>query len=193
MLSGDTQGTAAGSQHRYENLFVTGRPGVGKTTLIEKVLAGLDVRIGGFCTREIREGGRRVGFSIENLRGESGVLAHVDLRGVCRVGRYGVNRDDLERIGIPAIVESVEDAQLVVMDEIGRMELCSPDFRKAVELALDSPKPVFGTIQDRKNPFLDGVRARPDTRVLRVTEDNRDSMVDTVLAIVRRIISCGGR
>jgi len=162
------------------NLFVTGRPGVGKTTLIEKVLSLLSVEAAGFHTREIRDGGGRTGFSISSLSGDAGVLAHVDLDTPYRVGRYGVNRADLERVGVPAIEDAVRLGRLVVMDEIGRMELFSPAFRTAVERALDSPATVFGTIQDRSNPFLDGVRARPDVTVLRITERNRDAAVDVV-------------
>jgi nucleoside-triphosphatase THEP1 len=63
------------------------------------------------------------------------------------------------------------------MDEIGRMELCSPAFQKAIDRALDSPKPVLGTIQDRTNAFLDSVRERPDVEVLRVNTGNRVCLV----------------
>jgi nucleoside-triphosphatase len=163
-----------------KNLFVTGRPGVGKTTLIEKVLAGLDVEAGGFYTSEIRAGGARVGFAITDLQGEEGVLAHVSIESAFHVGRYGVNREDLEKIGVRAIERAVGSSALVVMDEIGRMELCSESFQAAVMRALDSPTPVFGTIQDRTNAFLDAVRARSDVDVVRVTEKNRDDMCRVV-------------
>ncbi len=171
------------------NLFVTGKPGVGKTTLIERVLSSLGVEVAGFFTREIRERGSRVGFSIASLSGVTGVLAHVDLDTPYRVGRYGVNRSDLERVGVQAIEEGVRGAPLVVMDEIGRMELCSPRFRAAVEHALDSEATVFGTIQDRSNPFLDGIRARPDVTVLRVTEGNRDDMADPIVRVLERALA----
>jgi len=167
-----------------KNLFVTGRPGVGKTTLIRAVLEELPVEAGGFCTEEIREGGRRVGFSIADLRGARGVLAHVDLDSPYRVGKYGVHRDDLESIGVAAIDAAIEGAQLIVMDEIGRMELCSPEFRRAVGRALDSPTPVLGTIQDRRNEFLDAVRARRDVEIVSVTESNRDAAREIVLSKV---------
>jgi len=163
-----------------KNLFVTGRPGVGKTTLIEKVLASLDVAAGGFYTSEIRAGGARVGFAIKDLQGEEGVLAHVSIESPFHVGRYGINRDDLEKIGVRAIERAIDSAPLVVMDEIGRMELCSEAFQTAVMRALDSATPVFGTIQDRANAFLDAVRARSDLEVVRLTEKNRDEMVDAV-------------
>jgi nucleoside-triphosphatase len=157
-----------------KNVLVTGCPGVGKTTLVRAVVDALGVRAMGFVTREIREGGERVGFAIEDLEGPSGVLARVDLAGPYRVGRYGVNRDDLERIGVKALDRAVGRARLIVMDEIGRMELCSEPFQSAVGRALDCPVPVLATIQDRANPFLDAIRARDDIELLRITEADRD-------------------
>jgi nucleoside-triphosphatase len=173
------------------NILITGRPGVGKTTLIKRVLDALAIDAGGFYTHEIRDRGSRVGFAITDLRGESGILAHVDHPSRHRVGRYGVNREDLERIGVPAIREAIRRAPLVVMDEIGRMELCSPDFRRAVEEALDSPVPVLGTIQDRRNAFLDAVRARGDVEIVRVDEANRDRLASELVDRVRALTGGG--
>ena len=160
-----------------KNVFLTGAPGIGKTTIIRSVLDTLDVEAGGFYTSEMREDGSRVGFAIVGLNGERGVLAHIDLDSPYRVNRYGVNRDDLERVGIGALEEATGRAQLIVMDEIGRMELCSEAFRIAVLRALDSPTPVLGTIQDRSNEFLDSVRARDDVEIHRVNSGNRDCLV----------------
>lgn len=189
----DAQASAEDAPRALEkNVFVTGRPGVGKTTLIRRVLETLGPEAGGFYTHEIREGGRRVGFAVRDVRGPEGILAHVDLESPYRVGRYGVNREDLERIGVAAILDAVRLSRLVVMDEIGRMELCSPAFQDAVRTALDSPRPVLGVLQDRHNPFLDAVRSRADVRVLRITEANRDAMVGTVLESVRRLVEGGG-
>lgn len=158
-----------------KNVLVTGRPGVGKTTLVRAVVDALGVRAMGFVTREIREGGERVGFSIADLDGPSGVLARIDLASPYRVARYGVNRDDLERIGVAALDRAVGRASLIVMDEVGRMELCSDLFQAAVRRALDSEVPVLATIQDRANPFLDAIRARHDVQLLTITESDRDA------------------
>ncbi|MFQ5957268.1 MAG: nucleoside-triphosphatase, partial [Candidatus Brocadiales bacterium] len=73
-----------------KNILITGRPGVGKTTVVKKVLSALDIKPGGFYTEEIRAGKERQGFMIKTFGGKSGVLAHVDNRGGPRVGRYGV-------------------------------------------------------------------------------------------------------
>jgi nucleoside-triphosphatase THEP1 len=105
------------------------------------------------------------------------MLAHIDHDSPYRVGKYGVNAGDLEGVGVAALEHAIEGSRLIVMDEIGRMELCSPLFQKAVGRALDSPRPVLGTLQDRHNEFLDSVRARPDVEIIRVTTANRECLV----------------
>lgn len=171
-----------------KNILVTGRPGVGKTTLVRAVVDALGVRAMGFVTREIREGGERVGFSIADLEGPSGVLAHVDLASPYHVARYGVNRDDLERVGVAALDRATGCARLIVMDEIGRMELCSELFQSAVRRALDSPVPVLATVQDHANPFLDAIRARDDIELVRIGEADRDSARDRVVRLLKELL-----
>jgi len=159
------------------NVLLTGPPGIGKTTAIRKVLAVLrGVKAGGFFTEAIEEEGRRTGFALVDLAGPRGVLASVTVSAGPRVGRYGVNVADMERIGVPALVHALDSADLIVCDEIGRMELHCPEFRRAIVRCLDSAKPVLGTIQARRNEFLDEVRARPDVELVRVAIDNRDRL-----------------
>lgn len=168
---------------------MTGKSGVGKTTLIRSVLTELSADVGGFYTVEVRKGGHRVGFDIVAVDGERGVLARHDLPSPYRVARYGVNREDLERIGVPAIERATAESEVVVMDELGRMELCSDRFQWAVRAALDSPVPVLGTIQEWRNSFLDMIRERRDVRVMTVTEFNRDELVEVITAAIRRLIA----
>jgi len=167
---------------------VTGHPGIGKTTLIRSVLAEVGADVGGFYTVEVRDGGQRVGFDIVALNGERGVLARHDLPGPYQVARYGVDRGDLERIGVPALERAIQENELVVMDEIGRMELCSESFQHAVIAALDSPLPVLGTIQEWRNPFLDAVRDRDDIRIITVTEFNRERLVEDIAREMRGLL-----
>jgi len=184
----DASGTGGDGVVR-KNVLVTGRPGVGKTTLVRAAVERLGAGAMGFVTAEIREGGERVGFSIAALDGPSGVLARVGLESPYRVGRYGVNRADLERVGVPALERAVAGARLIVMDEIGRMELCSEAFQRAVHRALDSPVPVLATVQDRSNDFLDAVRARPDAVLVRVTETDRDAALERVVGLLDELLS----
>lgn len=164
-----------------KNILVTGRPGVGKTTLVEGAVKALGVPVGGFFTREIRVGGRREGFELTTWAGERGVLAHVRISGPFRVGRYGVDIRALEKIGVPAVLEALNDGRLVAIDEIARMELFSQAFQEAVQAALDGPSPVLAVIQERREPFLDGIRRRPDVELFHVTAENRDSLVPVLM------------
>ena len=173
--------------HRGPNLLLTGRPGVGKTTLIKKAIEGLAVKVGGFWTEEIRIQGRRLGFRIVSAAAED-VLAHVDSPSPFRVGRYGVNVPAFERVGVAAIEQAIRHADLIVMDELGRMELYSERFRETALRALDCPKPVLGVIQDRQTAFLDGIRARKDVTILRVTPDNRSSVLDRLRFLLDRVL-----
>jgi nucleoside-triphosphatase len=167
---------------RRTAILLTGRPGSGKTTLIRRLLADCKLEAGGFFTQEVRVGGARRGFEIVTLTGERGVLAHVDIRGRHRVGRYGVDLSSLEALGVSAIQGAVEAGGLVVIDEIGPMELLSDRFRGAVLGALDSSVPLLGTIVWRSMPFADRIKARDDVQVIEVRPDNRDAVVAQVRA-----------
>lgn len=171
------------------NILLTGTPGVGKTTLIRKLLSRVNVRAGGFFTGEIRERGQRVGFAIQSLSGEEGILAHVALRDGPRVGRYKVNVADIERVGIRALEDALNEAELIVCDEIGRMEMCCPAFCVLLERCLDAPKPVLGTLQARQHEFLDRIRQRCDVDLVVVTADNRNLLVDELAGRLSSVLA----
>jgi nucleoside-triphosphatase len=143
----------------------------------------------GFVTEEIREHGRRVGFGLQTTAGEHGILAHVNLPGPPRVGRYGVDLDALEGLAIPALEAAVE-AELVVVDELGKMELASERFRDAVGELLERPLPVVATAQASRHPFTDRLKRRRDVETLRVTAANRDGLAER---LVRRLRDTAAR
>jgi len=127
------------------HILVTGPPRCGKSTLIERVVRQLDRPATGFFTRELRTGERRVGFAIETLDGKRGILAHQDLRSRYQVGKYGVNLADIDGIAVPSLVPSGTE-ELVVVDEIGKMECFSRLFRDALIRVLNSSHRVLGSI-----------------------------------------------
>lgn len=171
-------------RRRAKNIFLTGRPGVGKTTVIRRVLERLPLVSGGFFTVEIREGGERVGFRIVTIDGAEAILAHKDFKTAYRVGKYGVSVEVFDRVGVRAVEEALKKPGVIVMDELGRMELYSELFCRTVIRALDAEQKVFGTIQARRNPFLDGVRNRPDTLVVTVNAGNREELPEKLLPLL---------
>ncbi len=167
-----------------KNLLLTGRPGIGKTTLIRALVEKLSPsKAGGFWSKEIREGGRRVGFSIETLSGQTGVLAHCGLSSGPRLGRYFVNIKDINEIAVPSLVSARESDKLIIIDEIAKMELFSREFACEVRRCLDSRR-VIATIQQRREKFLDEVRARNDVRLLELTVSNRNEMPRKIIALL---------
>jgi nucleoside-triphosphatase len=162
--------------------LLTGRPGVGKTTCLRGTLEHLGCPAGGFFTEEIREAGERVGFALVTLDGRRATLAHVRRRGGPRVGKYGVDVEALDRLGVPAIREAVGRRALVVVDEIGKMEMASPAFGRAVEEALAADVTVLGTILGAAHPWADRIKRGRGVRVLEVTPANRDGLPEQLAA-----------
>jgi nucleoside-triphosphatase len=159
-------------------ILLEGRPGVGKTTVAERLVALLrdaEVPVSGFVTSEMREGGRRVGFSLQTLEGRRALLAHVDLPGPPRVGKYGVDVPSFEELAIPAIAGSRKDG-VAVIDELGKMELASPSFCDAVSALLERQVAVVATVLVSRHPFTDALKRRPDTETLQVTVSNRNQL-----------------
>jgi nucleoside-triphosphatase len=158
-------------------LLVEARPGAGKTTAFRS-LAELMRESGkptkGFTTEELRERGRRVGFVVESLGGARETLAHVDLSGPPRVGRYGVDLEAFERVALPALEASPGD--VVIMDELGKMELASAGFRAAIEGLLEEPVALAMTAQAARHQFTERLRRRPDVELIRLTARNRDQL-----------------
>jgi len=162
-------------------LLLTGKPGTGKTALIKEALARTQVKGGGFYTEEIRTGGMRQGFRIVTLDGQDATLAHVGISSPYQVSKYKVDTDALNRVGISALRRALEGSDLVVIDEIGKMELLSPQFREAVMEAINSGKKVLGTIMLNTHPFADEIKRHPEVETLLVTRDNRTQVMGKVL------------
>ena len=167
-----------------KHILLTGAPGCGKTTIILAVLRRLR-RVGrptfGFWTEEVRQSGVRQGFALELVSGGRDMLASVRRSGPPRVGRYGVNVEAMDRFAVPEIERGLAAAKaksgvVIVMDEIGKMELFSRSFQQAAIAALDSPARVVATIMARPHPFADSLKARSDVRVVTVTRQNRDEL-----------------
>jgi nucleoside-triphosphatase len=163
-----------------KNILLTGPPRSGKSTLIEAVIGRIKEPVTGFFTREMREGGERVGFSINTVVGKEGILAHKGMKSRYRVGRYGVNLKDIEDIAVPAMIPSMHE-EVVVIDEIGKMECFSRLFRETLSQVLDSPNRVLGSIALRGDTFIEAIKLREDVMVVEVTIQNRVILMSQLL------------
>ena len=158
--------------------LLTGKPGTGKTSLIKQVLAAFKGKAGGFYTEEIRSQGARLGFKLITLDGQEAVLAHVDLQSEYRVSKYGVDIDSLDRVGVYALREATSQCDLVIIDEIGKMELFSANFREVVSEIIASGKRVLGTIMLAPNPYADAIKRQPQVNLIEVTRANYQRVLD---------------
>lgn len=168
-----------------KNILITGRPRVGKSTLLKSCAQLLGKKAGGFFTDEIPgEGirGRR-GFRLVTLSGESHILAEVDAESSYHVGRYGVFLDVLDQVGAPEIMQAIQnpDQSWILIDEIGRMEEGSEKFKKALLAALASPKRVLASIRWHDSPFTEAIKERNDVILYKMTVPNRESLTDLMV------------
>jgi nucleoside-triphosphatase len=171
---------------RKRVLLLTGSPGVGKTSLMLRIVESLKAKgynVGGMVSREVRVGRDRVGFEILDLKtGRKGWLAHVAQKEGPQVGRYRVNVGDLEAIGVEAITSAVTRSDVIVIDEIGPMELHSRKFREAVLKAAESLKLLVGVVHWKAtDTLIDRVKGRDDAEVHLVTVENRENLPVLVL------------
>jgi nucleoside-triphosphatase len=165
-----------------KRILLTGRPECGKTTLIQRVVKDLAMPAGGFYTEEIRQRGVRVGFKVVTLHAKEAVFAHVNFKTSQRVGKYGLDLAKLESVGVAAVREAARTRKLVIIDEIGPMELRSAVFRDVISETFETTVPILATITARLFPFTDAIKKRPDVRVVDVRPNNREQLVSELSA-----------
>jgi nucleoside-triphosphatase len=152
--------------------LLTGRPGTGKTSLIKQVAFKMKGKAGGFYTEEIRSQGIREGFKLITMDGEEAILAHISIHSPYRVSKYGVDIDVLDRIGVPALHKAIRECDLVIVDEIGKMELFSDSFREAVLGTINSGKRILGTVLLSPDPWTDAIKRHSQVNLINLTRDN---------------------
>jgi len=158
--------------------LLTGPPGTGKTSIIKQVTSGMKGKAGGFYTEEIRSQGVRQGFKLVTLEGQTAVLSHINFQSPYRVGKYGVDVESLDKVGVSALNKAMREGDLVVIDEIGKMELFSARFREAVSNILNSRQRLLGTIMLTSNPYADAIKRHPQVNLVTVTRTNHQQVVE---------------
>jgi nucleoside-triphosphatase len=158
--------------------LLTGQPGTGKTSIIKQAVAGIQGKACGFYTEEIRSQGVRQGFRLVTLDGQTAILAHVNLKSPYRVSKYGVDIESLDKVGVSALTRAAAECDLVVVDEIGKMELFSPRFRETVQGIINSRRRLLGTIMLQSNPYADAIKRQPQVNLITVTRANSQQVLE---------------
>jgi nucleoside-triphosphatase len=168
-----------------KNILITGRPGIGKTTLIRNIAGELGpYGPAGFYTEEIRDYGVRKGFLLVGLGGGTEVLSHTNIQSPYRVGKYRVDIPAFERF-LDSLPFGDPTTRLVIIDEIGKMECLSDAFRDLIIRLLDAERPLVATIALRGTAFIENIKKRPDVTIVEVTERNRGFLAREIAAAVR--------
>jgi nucleoside-triphosphatase len=165
-------------------ILLTGPPQCGKTTVIQKVLARWPGKAAGFYTREVREAGIRVGFEIITLAGATALLSHVDFSGPYRVGKYGVSLENFHRVALPAL-EVIPGVDLIVVDEVGKMECLSPRFVAAMESLWAAPVPLLVTVAAKGGGYIATLKDKPGQTRFTVTPANREALPARILELLK--------
>jgi len=166
-------------------ILLTGLPGCGKTTAIIRICAGLKhLRLAGFFTEEIRVHNNRTGFRWKKLDGTEGILAHVDIKSRFRVGKYGVDVEGFERDVVPILDVERSDAELFVIDEIGKMECFSQKFVEAIRRLFIADKPVLAAVAQKGAGLIAEVKDYPMVKLFNLNERNRDSVAGEIIELL---------
>ena len=166
------------------NILITGLPGCGKTTLIKQTAADLDFDASGFYTEEIRKDGKRQGFRIEFLSGNSGILAGKGLFSKYRVGAYGVDIEQFDSL-IEKEKLNIMKSPCVIIDEIGKMELFSQQFRGLIKKLLDSNQIFVATIMYKSHPFTDSIKNRTDIDLIRLEKNGFQAAKEQIVDLIK--------
>jgi len=161
-------------------VLLTGKPGIGKTTVVKKVVRELGGY--GFYTEEWREKGRRKGFYLVLLHGGKFVLAEKEKESPFRVGRYAVFPEVMEE-AVREIEEGIRKGKIIVMDEIGKMELFSREFREMVRKVFSHDVSVLATVPVSRIPLVEEIKRRKDIKLFEVTVYNRDELPEKIMKI----------
>jgi nucleoside-triphosphatase len=168
-----------------KNILLTGLPGTGKTTLIQKLSERLsNLHPVGFYTEEIREGGVRKGFDLTSLDGKRGLLSHRETNSPYRVGKYGVDIKGFENF-LESIAFLAPSTGLIIVDEIGKMECLSPIFRRIIKEILSSEKMLIATVALKGGGLIEEIKRKDDVKLFEITQKNRDSLLSEILLYIR--------
>ena len=164
-----------------KNIFITGTPGVGKTTLLKKLAHDLSMLvIKGFYKEKIVEDDSTRGFRVVSFDYQEQILAHLFIEGPNKIDGFGVNIDGFEKFILPQL-KNLDMVDLFIFDEIGKMECMSEPFCKGFQKILDIDTPIIATYSHYGPLKFEVLKKRKDTTFLQMTSKNRDDIWKKVL------------
>ena len=170
---------------RSDKILLTGAPGCGKTTAIIQIVEKLKgIKVAGFYTQEIREDNTRKGFSWTRLDGAIGILAHVNTKSPYKIGKYGVDVYGFEEYVVPILDISHSDAELFIIDEIGKMECFSKKFITAACRLFASDKSVLATVAQKGAGLICEVKNYPGIKLFHLTHHDCNDTIAEILQIL---------
>lgn len=169
--------------------LITGRPGIGKTTLIKKLASFLNPKyICGFYTEEIREKNERVGFKIITFNNGEEILAHINFQSPYKVSKYYVNVQNFEKLIIPELMLANE-RKIILIDEIGKMELFSKKFKEKIIKIFQLERIIVATIPISKIEFIERLKSSPKVKIYEINFENRNQLVKILREEITNLLS----
>ena len=166
-------------------ILLTGLPGCGKTTAVRQIIENLSCeKVAGFYTEEIRSGDARKGFRWKRLDGAEGRLAHVEIKGRFKVGKYGVDVAGFEEAVVPVLDAGRTDVELFVIDEIGKMECFSEKFVAAIRQLFASEKSVLATVAKKGTGLISEVKKYPNIKLFNLIRSDRERTITEILQVL---------
>lgn len=172
---------------------ISGPLGMQKSETIKSIIEMLDeedISVGGMLTEPIMEDNRQVGFQVMDWQTkEKAVFAHLDLDSPVEVKGYGVDLDSLDEVGVKAIKNAANNQDVVLIDEIGNMQVESEEFFETVKKILEIERPLIITFEKKsRNTLLQDLRGRDDVRMLELTDVNKDLLPYKVVDLLKEEI-----
>ncbi len=167
-----------------KNIFITGPPGVGKTTLVMNIVEKLrGMNPAGFYTEEIREHGVRRGFRLVSLDGQELILSHTNIGGRFRVGKYGVDVNGFDQYLFKSDLIGSSN-ELIIIDEIGKMECFSERFKELIINLIMSHKMLIATIALKGTGFMEDLKQRDEIKLFEISRHNRDTIANEIICFL---------
>lgn len=174
-----------------DKILITGPPRCGKSTLISKLIEYYanekNFNIYGFLTPEVRESGNRIGFDIVDIySGNTSRLARIgDFKTKYRLGKYSVFIEEFEKYIEENLSLEGKRANLIVIDEIGKMELFSKKFHNFIKNIFSLEIPILATISLKlKHPIKNYLQHLPSVQFLNLDRQNFQIIFKKIISLL---------